>query len=165
MRVTDPILPLLAGIACLLLALAAAEAWGGARIRHGIGLGAACLSGWGALLALIDLVMGNPPVRLALPIGPPAAVLSLGLDPLAAFALVLVLLAGAAVIAFAAEQPPPSRGTPPPSLAAPIAMLPISSGYSPMVCDTSPRALISVSNSRVVASPSHARCSRGDGNS
>lgn len=123
MRVTDPILPLLAGIACLLLALAAAEAWGGARIRHGIGLGAACLSGWGALLALIDLVMGNPPVRLALPIGPPAGALSLGLDPLAAFALVVVLLAGAAVIAFAAEQPPPSRGTPPPSLAAPIAML------------------------------------------
>lgn len=123
MRVTDPILPLLAGIACLLLALAAAEAWGGARIRHGIGLGAACLSGWGALLALIALVMGNAPVRLDLPIGPPGASLGLALDPLAAFALVLVFLAGAAVIAFAAEQPPPSRGAPPPALSAPIAIL------------------------------------------
>lgn len=123
MRVTDPILPLLASIACLLLALAAAEAWGGARIRHGIGLSAACLSGWGALLALIALVMGNAPVRLDLPIGPPGTDLALALDPLAAFALVLVFLAGAAAIGFAAEQPPATRGTPPPPLAAPIAML------------------------------------------
>jgi formate hydrogenlyase subunit 3/multisubunit Na+/H+ antiporter MnhD subunit len=121
--VTDPILPLLVCVACLLLALAGAETWGsaadntrprprsgpataprsGRRLRHVCGLAAACLAGWAALLALIWLTLSPTPARLHLPLGPPGTDLVLALDALAGFGLVLVLLAGAAILAFAVE--------------------------------------------------------------
>lgn len=118
--VTDPLLPLLVCVACLLPALAGAEAMFGARIRQGIGLAAACLSGWGALLTLVWLLVGAEPARLALPIGPPGMALTLALDALSGFFLLLVFAAGAAIIAFATELHAPRRSQ---ALAGPIAGL------------------------------------------
>ncbi len=100
---TDPILALLAVTALALMALGAAGAWFGPRARQGLGLAGACLAGLGATMSLVWLLLEATPIRLAVPIGLPGQSFALALDPLAAFFLVPVFVAGGAVIAFAAE--------------------------------------------------------------
>lgn len=126
--VTHLILPLLVCVAGLLLVLAAVETPLAAHARRGIGLAAAGLAGWGGLLAMIWLALDHTPTRLHQPEAVGGIGLRLALDPLSAFTLVLVLLAGAAVIAFATLRtgPPRTRASSRPSTpgnAGPIAVL------------------------------------------
>ena len=60
-------------------------------------------AGLAAMLALVVLLLPGPAAALALPVGLPGAPLSLALDPLCGGFLLLVAVAGTAVIVFAAE--------------------------------------------------------------
>jgi hydrogenase-4 component B len=71
--------------------------------------GSAALSALGALLAVACLVGGGPPAALALPIGLPAGVLagggvSLVLDPLAAFFLLILFVSATFCAVYAIDQ-------------------------------------------------------------
>ena len=71
--------------------------------RQAVGFAGAGLGGFGLLLTLVSLLLGQEPDSLELPIGLPGLPLRLALDPLSAFFLVPVFLSGTAGIAFAAE--------------------------------------------------------------
>ncbi|PHK95992.1 hydrogenase 4 subunit B [Pseudoroseomonas rhizosphaerae] len=116
---------------CLLLLLAAAGALAGrwpapaglpmARLVHG---GCAAVSAGLALLAVLALAQGGVAAAL-LPLGPPWAPLSLGLDALSAWFLLLLGLAGLAAGLFAWEREgaaPPRRLLPCPLLLAAMAL-------------------------------------------
>jgi formate hydrogenlyase subunit 3/multisubunit Na+/H+ antiporter MnhD subunit len=59
--------------------------------------------GLGLLLCLPPLLTGTAATALSLPIGPPTLAMHLALDPLSAFFLAVVFLAGAAIAAFQAS--------------------------------------------------------------
>jgi hydrogenase-4 component B len=61
---------------------------------------ATMLSGLGTLLCLPPLLMRSPATGFGLPVGPPGLSLHFALDPLAAFFLVVVFIAGTAIAAF-----------------------------------------------------------------
>jgi hydrogenase-4 component B len=67
---------------------------------------ATLLSGLGTLLCLPPLLMRSPATWFALPIGPPGLSLHFALDPLAAFFLLVVFMAGTAIAAFHAVKLP-----------------------------------------------------------
>jgi formate hydrogenlyase subunit 3/multisubunit Na+/H+ antiporter MnhD subunit len=95
---TAILLMLLAGLAAVLLTLAAAGVMWPRRSSELVRFGTAGLCAVGELLALLTLVADGPPAALAFLVGPPGAVLAL--DPLAALFLLPVFLAvGAAAIA------------------------------------------------------------------
>lgn len=99
---TDPILPFLAiDLAGLLaLGLLAASLPPAAK-----GFPAMVLSGIGALLCVPAMVLRLDPVVAALPFGPPGLALHVALDPLSAFFLFMIFLAGTALLAFQAAVP------------------------------------------------------------
>ncbi|PWC29750.1 proton-conducting transporter transmembrane domain-containing protein [Teichococcus aestuarii] len=116
---------------CLLLLLAAAGAFAGrwpapfgiaiARLVHG---GCAAVSAGFALLAILALATGGM-APVLLPFGPPWAPLSLGLDALSAWFLLLLGLAGLAAGLFALEREvavPPRRLLPWPLFLAGMAL-------------------------------------------
>lgn len=84
-----------------LLGLGTAAALVPRRMQRGIGLSAASLAGFTALLAAILLVIGPAQRTLALPLGPPGLPLTLRIDGLSAFFLLCISLAGTACLAFA----------------------------------------------------------------
>jgi formate hydrogenlyase subunit 3/multisubunit Na+/H+ antiporter MnhD subunit len=106
--VTDPILLLLILDAAALLCLGACAALIPSQTG---GLFAALLSGAGLLLTLPALLPHAAAAQLALPIGPPGLGLHFALDPLTAFFVVIVLLAGTAVAAVQTRQPATVRMT------------------------------------------------------
>jgi formate hydrogenlyase subunit 3/multisubunit Na+/H+ antiporter MnhD subunit len=118
--VNGPILTLLAVIVASLLLLGALGAALRRRAREAIGFGSAGLSGLGAILALLALVLGEEPAQLSLPLGLPGAAFHLVLDPLSGFFALLVFAAGTAVIGYAAEADPP--GSPNSLASMPVAL-------------------------------------------
>lgn len=100
---SDPILPLLLGIVCVLLALGAAAAFMMRAARQVVGFAGAAVAGLGVLLSLVALALGQDPVLITLPFGPPGLPLQASLDPLAGYFLFLVFLSGTASMAFTAE--------------------------------------------------------------
>ena len=91
---TAIILPLLAGLAAAMLALAGAGPILPRRSGALVGFGTAGLCAIGAVLALLAVLADPTPASLAVPLGPPGAVLAL--DPLAALFLLPLFVAGAA---------------------------------------------------------------------
>lgn len=73
------------------------------RARGGIGLGCACVAGFGGILALLAMVADDTAATLDLPLGPPGQVIHLALDPLAAGLMCLLFIAGAAIGVVAEE--------------------------------------------------------------
>ncbi len=100
---SDPILPLLLAMVCVLLVLGAVGAAVPRASRQAVGFVGAVLGGWGALLALLVLTLDQSPASLALPVGPPGMTLHLALDALSGFFLLLLFLSGTACVAVAAE--------------------------------------------------------------
>jgi hydrogenase-4 component B len=70
---------------------------------------ATMLSGLGALLCLPPLLMRSPATWFALPVGPAGLSLHFALDPLAAFFLLVVFMAGTAIAAFQETTATPPR--------------------------------------------------------
>jgi formate hydrogenlyase subunit 3/multisubunit Na+/H+ antiporter MnhD subunit len=70
---------------------------------------ATMLSGLGALLCLPPLLMRSPATWFALPVGPAGLSLHFALDPLAAFFLLVVFMAGTAIVAFQETTATPPR--------------------------------------------------------
>jgi formate hydrogenlyase subunit 3/multisubunit Na+/H+ antiporter MnhD subunit len=97
--VSDPILLFLTADVVALLVLGALT---GAMPVAASSFLATMLSGLGLLLCLPPLLMTTAPTDLALPVGAPGLSLHLALDPLSAFFLVIVFLAGTAIAAFQA---------------------------------------------------------------
>jgi hydrogenase-4 component B len=100
--VIDPILLFLTVdvVALLLLGTGAA-----ALPLAACGFLATMFSGLGLLLCLPPLLTGTAATALSLPLGPPGLSLHLALDPLSAFFLAAVFLAGTAIAAFQATTP------------------------------------------------------------
>ncbi|MGD0108238.1 MAG: hypothetical protein ABSC06_30010 [Rhodopila sp.] len=96
---SDPILLCLTVDAVALLLLGT---FGAALPFAGCALVTAMASGVGALLCLPPLLLRAPPTVLSLPAGPPGLTLHFALDPLSAFFLFIVFLAGTALAAFQA---------------------------------------------------------------
>jgi len=101
--VSDPILLCLTVDAVALLLLGT---FGAALPSARCAFVTAIASGVGALLCLPPLLLGAPATVLSLPAGPPGLALHLALDPLSAFFLFIVLLAGTALAAFQATTIP-----------------------------------------------------------
>lgn len=115
---SDPILALLLVVAAAWLVLAVADLALKGRARVALGLAGACLAGFAALITAVWLALVATPLSLLIPAGPPGMSLSVALDPAGALVLAPVLVAGAAILGFAAE-----RGRNAGSLAAPMAAL------------------------------------------
>jgi hydrogenase-4 component B len=100
--VTDPILLFLTldVLALLLLGSLATALPPTAR-----GFPTTLFGGLGLLLCLPPLLTGTAATALSLPIGPPNLALHLALDPLSAFFLAVVFIAGTAIAAFQATTP------------------------------------------------------------
>ncbi len=102
-----PVLILLAILVGGLLAAGGFGMLGSRRVQAASGIAAGTLAGLAVMLALVVLLLPGPPATLTLPVGLPGAPLSLALDPLGAGFLLLLSLAGTAVIVFAVEAPLP----------------------------------------------------------
>ncbi|MGE0223406.1 MAG: proton-conducting transporter membrane subunit [Acetobacteraceae bacterium] len=114
---TDPILVLLVVLVLALLLVGGLGAALSARSRQAIGFTAAGLCGLGALLSVAASALSTGTAGLDLPLGPPGLTFRLACDPLSGFFLLLLFLAGAAILAFAtATQGKSDPGT----LAGPI---------------------------------------------
>ena len=110
LRVSDPILPFLAADAVALLVLGACA---GVLPLAALPFLATMLSGLAVLLCLPPLLMGTPATVLELAAGPPGLSLHFALDPLSAFFLFIVFLAGTALTGFQASRHPapgPAQG-------------------------------------------------------
>jgi formate hydrogenlyase subunit 3/multisubunit Na+/H+ antiporter MnhD subunit len=107
--VTDPILLFLTLDVVALLLLGTCVA---ALPLAACGFLATTLSGLGLLLCLPPLLTGTAATALSLPVGPPGLKLHLALDPLSAFFLAVVFLAGTAIAAFQATTSPPTGAGP-----------------------------------------------------
>jgi formate hydrogenlyase subunit 3/multisubunit Na+/H+ antiporter MnhD subunit len=100
--VTDPILLFLTADIAALLGLGLFAAALPPAVK---GFPAMMLSGLGALLCLPPLILRLDPLSALLPFGPPGFAVHVALDPLSAFFLLLVFLAGTALHAFQAAVP------------------------------------------------------------
>jgi formate hydrogenlyase subunit 3/multisubunit Na+/H+ antiporter MnhD subunit len=101
--VSDLALPLLVAILVALLGVGALGAFLPGSSRQPIGFVATGICGLGCLLSLISVLVSASPTITDLPVGPPGMRLHLALDPLSGFFLLFMFLAGAAVLACAAE--------------------------------------------------------------
>jgi len=101
--VSDPILLLLTVLMVALLALGGIAAALPAKLRHAAGFSASVATGLGGLMALIYLLFEPAPDQIVLPIGLPSGAITLALDPLSGFFLLLICVSATACIAFAAE--------------------------------------------------------------
>jgi hydrogenase-4 component B len=91
----------LALVMAALLALGVAAAMGLRRIAAA---GSLVLCAGGTVLALAVLLAGAMPVALPIPLGPPGAAMTLAIDGLSGFFLLLVLLSGCAACAAALDD-------------------------------------------------------------
>jgi hydrogenase-4 component B len=101
--VSDPILLLLTVLMAALLVLGGIAAVLPPKLRHAAGFIASMAAGLGGLMALIYLLFEPAPDQIVLPLGLPSGAITLALDPLSGFFLLLVCIAATACIAFAAE--------------------------------------------------------------
>jgi hydrogenase-4 component B len=100
---TDPILPLLAGVVAALFALGLLAAIAPARAMRIVPLASAWLCAFAAVLVLIGLLAGGQAQVLDIPLGLPGTAMRLALDGLSGFFLLLLFATATAASLYAHE--------------------------------------------------------------
>jgi hydrogenase-4 component B len=100
---TDPILPLLAGVVAALFALGLFAAIAPGRAMRIVPLASAGLCAFAAVLAAIGLLAGGRMQTLDIPLGLPGTAMRLGLDGLSGFFLLLLFAVATAASLYAHE--------------------------------------------------------------